>query len=239
MSDFSFNSTAGTSQDIRKPNLPGNKIHSVTFAGCELKDIQGVKDPNKIYKQIILKFENGDGQHEITIWEPKPEDFNRTSREVTRKDGNRDSITSPSNVENLMLLLKHAIDTINPKIAKQIDSKEKSLTAPDFDSLRKMAKMILDEGKGVQTRLKLVTNKNGEATIPFFSSLTKDKRAYVNNNFIGDKVAFSAYEIDKIKKEASARPTDMSSTDFSLGNSDGNSSSSSDLDLDFDVSNDL
>ena len=106
MSDFSFNSTAGTSQDTRKPNLEGNKIHDVTFVGCELKDIQGVKEPGKVFKQLILKFENEFGEHQITIWEPKADDFKRGEREYTKKDGEKAKMPTASNVENLMLLFK-------------------------------------------------------------------------------------------------------------------------------------
>ena len=237
MSDFSFNSTAGTSQDTRKPNLEGNKIHDVTFVGCELKDIQGVKEPGKVFKQLILKFENEFGEHQITIWEPKADDFKRGEREYTKKDGEKAKMPTASNVENLMLLLKHAIDTINPAIAKQIDSKEKTLTAPDFDGLRKLAQTILDKGKGVKTKLKLINTKKGEASIPFFSSISKDGRAFVNNNFIGDKVNFSAYELDKIRKEASAKPTDMSITQESIHAEE--QSVGNDLDLDFTVDTDL
>lgn len=207
--DFSFSTTAGTSQSTSKPRLEGNDIYTVKFDGCEIKDVQGVKDPTAVYKQIILKFINDDGVFEHTVWEPRPEDFNR--RETDAKDSKTGlpiKIKQPSNVESMMLLFKHAADTLNPAIAKQIDSKEKNLSAPNWDALRKLVMQILDAGKGKETKIKLLKNtKTGEAQIPgFYAGLTKEGVAYVKNNFIGDKVAFSTYELDRINKERSAAP---------------------------------
>ena len=42
--NFNFNETAGASQSQSLPQLQGNAIHEVTFKGCELREIQGVKD---------------------------------------------------------------------------------------------------------------------------------------------------------------------------------------------------
>ncbi len=75
---FSFNTTAGASQSSAKPRLAGNDIYNVKFDGCEIVDIKGVKDPDKVYKVIKLKFSNGDGIYEHTVFEPRPEDFTRT-----------------------------------------------------------------------------------------------------------------------------------------------------------------
>jgi hypothetical protein len=207
MSGYSFSSTAGASQSTTKSRLPGNDIYEVVFDGCEIKDVQGVKDVSKLYKQLILKFSTSDGSFEHTVWEPKPEDFKRTETEIKNKNGQLEKIPQPSNVESMMLLFKHAIDSINPIVAKQIDKGEKTLSAPDWESLRTLVSKVLDAGKGSTTKIKLLRNKNGEAVFPgFFSSLTKEGKAYVRNNFIGDKISFSAYEVERIKKESTAKP---------------------------------
>lgn len=236
MSGYSFNTTAGASQSTVKPKLAGNSIYSVKFTECELKDVQGVKDTEKVYKQLILKFENEDGAFEHTVWEPRPEDFERKDSEIKNKNGMLEKIPNPSGVETMMLLFKHAIDSINPTVAKQIDTKEKSLGASDWESLRTLVSKILNAGKNTPTKIKLLKNKNGEAVFPgFFSGLTRDGKAFIRNNFIGDKVSFSSYEVDRIKKEASATPTPATSftpnDSFVVPGSAGD-----DLDMDFSVS---
>jgi len=235
MSDgYSFNSTAGASQSTVKPKLVGNSIHTVKFAGCELKDVQGVKEVDKVYRQLILKFENEDGVFEHTVWEPKPEDFQRKDSEIKNKNGMMEKIPNPSGVETMMLLFKHVIDSVNPTVAKQIDNKEKSLGAPNWESLRTLVSKILDVGKGTTTKIKLLKNKNGEAVFPgFFSGLTKEGKAYIRNNFIGDKISFSSYEADRIKKEAAATPTPAAT--YNPGNSSAGTAPEDDLDMNFNI----
>jgi len=213
MGSFSFSETAGTSQSTAKPRLEGNNIYSVKFQGCELQDIVGVKDPTALYKVLKLKFSNEDGTFEHTIFEPKENDFDRRETEYT-KNGKVEKIPQPSNVESMMLLFKHAIDAINPTIAKQIDDGSKNLGAKDWDTLRALVAKILDAGKDSETHIKLVKNNKGEAAFPgFFAGLTREGKAYIKNNFIGDKLAFSTYESQKIKDAAGAKPTTAKSYD--------------------------
>jgi len=234
MSSYSFNTTAGASQSTSKPRLAGNNIYDVKFDGCEIQDIQGVKDTTAVYKVLKLKFSNEDGTFEHTIFEPRAEDFIRRESEFKNKEGKIEKIPQPSNVESMMLLFKHAIDSIAPAIAKQIDTKEKNLGATNWDDLRKLVVKILDSGKGTVVRIKLLKNNKGEAIFPgFFTGLNREGSAYVRNNFIGSKVAFSTYELQKINSEATAKPTKVESftPDLSTPQSDNLGS----LDMDFDV----
>lgn len=232
---FSFSTTAGTSQNTSKPKLAANSIHQVAFDGCEIQDIVGVKDPNAIYKVLKLKFSNEDGIFEHTVFEPRNKDFERTENEITNKQGNKEKIPQPSKVESMMLLFKHAIDALVPTIAKEIDAKTRVLTASNWDDLRKLVASILDRGKGVSTKIKLVKNNlTNEAAFPgFFTGLNKDGVAYVKNNFIGEKVAFTTYEMQKITNEAKAEPTKVNSFGE---NSFTPEASTDDLDLNFTVS---
>jgi len=234
MNGFSFSTTAGTSQSTTKPRLAGNNIHDVKFAGCEIKDVQGVKDTSIVYKQLILKFENEDGVFEHTVWEPRPEDFQRRETEFKNKDGKIEKIPQPSNVESMMLLFKHAIDSVNSTVAKEIDAKTKNLSASTWLELRALVAAILDKGKGTPTRIKLLKNsKSEEAVFPgFFAGLTKEGVAYVKNNFIGQKVAFSTYELQRINNEATAKPTKVDSFATSFTSP---SNEPSGLDMDFTV----
>ena len=138
---FSFGQTAGASQSTAKPRLEGNNIYDVVFDGCEVEDIQGVKDPSQLYKVLKLKFSNEDGTYEHAIFEPKQADFERTISEVMVK-GVKQNIPQPSGVESMMLLFKHAIDAINPAIAEAIDKGEKNLGAKDWNDLRKLVAKI-------------------------------------------------------------------------------------------------
>ena len=203
---FSFNATANSSQSTAKPRLEGNKIHEVTFDGCESVDIQGVKQPDQVYKVLRLKFSNEDGAYEKTIFEPQEKDFERSTNSFTDKStGQEKEIPQASYVENMMLLFKHAIDTIVPAIAKEIDEGKRNLGAKDWNDLRNLMVTILNKGKGSTFQIKLITNNKGEAEFPgFFSGINKDGKCYIKNNFIGKKLAFSAYEASKIKNSASA-----------------------------------
>lgn len=233
MESFSFDATAGASQSTAKSRLPGNNIYTVKFDGCEIKDIQGVKDPTALYKVLSLKFSNDEGSYDHTVFEPKGDDYKRTDKEFTNKNGNIEKIPQASNVESLMLFLKHVIDSVNPTIAKQIDSGEKKLGAKSWDELRNLISNILNAGKGAQTKIKLLKNKAGEATFPgFFTAVNRDGKAYIRNNFVGEKVAFTAYEVDRIKNENTAKPTDAATLDLGIEEK----ATDSGLDLNFEVS---
>lgn len=231
MDNFSFGNTAGASQSTSKPRLAGNNIYNVTFEGCEIKDVVGVKDPTALYKQLVLRFGNEDGIFEHTVWEPKPEDFVRKDSEFV-KNGKAEKIPQPSGVETTLLLFKHAMDVINPTVAKAIDEQKKQLTAPNWDELRLLVVKILDAGKGTKTTIKLLKNKAGEAVFPgFFTGLTKEGKPYIKNNFIGPKVAFSTFEAEKIKKEATAQPTPAAQ----FGDFTPNTTAPDGLNMDFDI----
>ena len=232
---FSFNTTAGASQSTSKPKLEGNNIYEVKFDGCERQDIVGVKDPTMTYKVLKLKFSNDDGTFEHTVFEPRQEDFNRRENEIqNKKTGATEKIPQPSNVESMMLLFKHLIDAVVPSVGKEIDEKKKSLGASNWEDLRTLVENIFIKGKGVTTKIKLLKSKSGEAVFPgFFAGLTKEGLPFVRNNFIGSKIAFSTYELQRITKEAEAVPTKMSTSSF--GTPEPESEGSETMDLNFEV----
>lgn len=231
---FSFNATANTSQSNIKPRLEANTIHTVRFDGCEIVDIQGVKDSTAVYKVIKLKFSNGDGTYEHTVFEPRESDFSRTVTTFNDKNtGEEKEIPQSSNVENMMLLFKHAIDSIVPAIGKEIDAKTKNIGAKNWEDLRLGISKMLDSGIGTIVQIKLLSNsKTGDGEFPrYFSGVNREGVAYIRNNFIGKKLAFSSYEMTKIKNAAAAKPTPIDQGpigSFDLGGS------SKEMDLDFD-----
>lgn len=229
---FSFETTAGASQSTSKPRLEGNKIHSVKLEKVEKQDITGVKDPTMTYRVIKFRFSNDDGYYEHTIFEPRKEDFERVPRDVKNKNGNIESIPQPSNVESMMLFFKHVMDSYVPEIAQKIDSGEKKLVSPDWDSLRDLVIKICSQSKDRVSNIKLMKGKDGEGRFPgFFVGINKEGKSYIRNNFIGNKIAFNPYEIIRIDKENNAHIENTSSPDdLNLG-----SENKSDLDLNFDV----
>lgn len=235
MSFFSFDATAGTSQSTSKPRLAGNDIYTVQFDGCEIQDIQGVKDPTQVYKVIKFKFSNEDGYFEHTVFEPRPDDFKRGETEFTNKNGNKEKIPQPSNVESMMLLFKHLIDAFVPQISAEIDNGQRKLVAPNWEGLRVLVSKILEHGKNKTSKIKLLKNKNGEAQFPgFFTAINREGKVYVRNNFIGEKLAFTPYELTRIQNESSAKPTNMTNqSPFQINTPD--SGGTPDLDLSFDI----
>ncbi len=148
-----------------------------------------------------------------TVWEPRDEDFDRRKTEFTGKDGKISTIENPSNVESMLLLFKHIIDVVNPTISKQIDTGEKNLGAKDWDGMRKLVCDIMNTGKETHTKIKLLTNKKGEACFPGFFSILKENGPSIKNNFVGDKLGFTAYEAGRIKNEATSKPTKTNELD--------------------------
>lgn len=210
MNGFNFNITAGASQSTFKPQLPGNEIYEVTFDGASTEDIQGKKDPSQVYKVLKLRFSNEKGQFEHTIFEPRPEDFERGENKTTR-NGEVSTFPTPSNVESMMLLLKHVIDAVLPAIGKKIDEGEVTLGGKNWEQLRTNVVTVLEKGKGATTKIKLLSDNKGNARFPgFFTSLNQEGKAYIRNNFVGNTIGFTSYEKTRIDNAATAKPTDMS-----------------------------
>lgn len=239
MTNFSFSATAGASQSTVKTRLAGNEIHEVTFAGVAKNSFDS-KKTGETYEVITLTFENKDGVYEHTVFGPRAEDFERKEQEYKdKKTDEMRTIPQPSNVESMMLLFKHAIDTINPKIASAIDSGTKNLAAADWDGIRDIVLQILTPGIGkIHTKIKLIKDKTGQGRFPgFFAAVNKEGQCYLRNNFIGEQVSFTPYEVTRMNNMATATPTDMTaaSNDNLLLEGTSADINSDPLDLNFDV----
>lgn len=216
---FNFDTTAGSSQSSSVAPLAANEVHEVTFKGLELKETNG-------YKMIIARFENEKGKFQKTFFEPKEADFQRKEY-----DGDKGKTIYPSNVEKMMLTFKHLIDAVNPELGKKIDSKEKSLNVKSWDELRQLMVKATEPGVDTITNIKLMTNYKGE---PDFSdraiAVTKEGKAFIGSNFIGEKLFFNSYEIKTINTKKDAKPT--ATTSFNLASEPTAKESSTGLDFD-------
>ena len=204
--NYSFDETAGISQNGARKVLEGNAIYDVTFDGCEARDIEGKQDPTKVFHVLDIKFSNDDGVFTHTVFEPTPEDMQDTQGSFGPQ---------PSRVKGMMLLFKHLIDAVNPTLAQAIDKKEKNLNTTSWDALRKLMVQATDPGKGTQTKIKLFKKtSNGAAIFPaFFANYNKDGKLYMSTNFIGNHVFFTNKELDRIARANEATPTDVASLD--------------------------
>ena len=81
-------------------------------------------------------------------------------------------------------------------------------------------------------------NNKGEAQFPgFFSGVSREGKAYIRNNFMGEKLAFSTYELTRINNAATARPTPMANTARANTPIDITTTQSDPLDFSFEMPN--
>lgn len=201
--NFNFNVTSGSSQSVERPTLEGNKIHTVTFDGCEARDFDK-RDGSGSFHVLSIKFHNANGDFTHTVWEPRDEDAVDNVGPFGKQ---------PSNVLRMIYLFKHLIDAVNPELGKKIDEGTASLDAPNWDALRKLMVEATAPGVGTETKIKLIKNNKGEAQFPYFlayEDATKGVNPRMTTNVIGNNVFFSTREQEKINKAESAVPTAMS-----------------------------
>ena len=144
---------------------------------------------------------------------------------------------------NLTLEADYAIRIVNclATTKKRLDAKtisEQSCVSLRFSLkiLRKLVTQILDAGKGATTEIKLLKNTKGEPTFPgYFAGITKESKAYIRNNFIGSKLAFTTYEAQRIQNEANAKPIAVKSYSAPLASAPGQESEATGVNIEFDM----
>lgn len=187
-----------------KPQLEGYKIHNVEFKGVEKTDITSPKD-GTIYKVIVIKFENENGSHRTTIFEPKDEDY-------TRKPSQFGGL-NPSRVDIILDCFKQLVAAVNPVLAKEIADGTTVLKFKNWDELRNAFVNSTKDFIGTKTMLKLEKNKKGEAQVPGFPlQFSKEGELYRSSTYIGSNIAWTAKEIKAMNNYIQASPTPMRKT---------------------------
>lgn len=206
--NFSF-ADASNSQNTGRKQLEGNKIHEVTFDGCEIRDFAGQQDPSKLFKVLEIRFSNNDGQFVHTVWQPRDEDFQ--DRESAQ------GYKQPANALTMLYLFKHLIDAVNPEAAEKINKGELKMDVNpnNWEAVRKFMAEQTEVGKGKTTKIKLIKNNKGEAIFPYFLSYNRDGKPYMTTNFIGENIYFLTKELEKIEKANTAKPTQAESLSLS------------------------
>lgn len=230
MSEFDFGSLATTqaTSNVQQRLKPWG-IYPVKFAGARKETITGKKDPNAVYDILKVRFEGEDGYYEESIFYPKEGDDKRPT--YTSKDGHE--YQGASSFDRTMTFIAQVAEVLNPEGFKKMQ--EASPRFKSFDDVVKAFIAITSPVKGKETHLKLVgKTQNGTvvAGLPKFVAINKNGEKFTCDNFLGDKLFFSAYEETKKAEYANAKPTDMSSTDTAMAaNVDGTVSGSEDLDF--------
>lgn len=218
--NFGFNETSELG--VQRKQLEGNKIHEVTFDGCEMRDIQGVQDASKVFKVLDIKFSNDEGYFTDTIWEPRDNDDQDTP--------NSFGGFNPSNVKMMMAKFQHLIDAVNPELSAKMrlpktDPNHKDLSASSWDGLRKLMVEATKPGIGKKTMIKLMDrvrkdqngNERHESQFPgYFLSYNREGKQYMNTSFIGNAIYWTSKELTRIENAKKATPTPVASTDNSV-----------------------
>lgn len=230
MSEFNFGSLATTqaTSNVQQRLKPWG-IYPVKFAGARKETIQGKKDPSATYEILKVRFDGEDGYYEESIFYPKDGDDQRPT--YTSKDGHE--YQGASSFDRTMTFIAQVAEVLNPEGFKKMQ--EASSKFKSFDDVVKAFITITDKVKGKETKLKLVgrtQNGNVVAALPKFVAVNKNGEKFTCDNFLGDKLFFSAYEETKKAEYLNAKPTEMSNSDSTMAtNVDGVSGGSEDIDF--------
>lgn len=230
MAEFNFGSLATTqaTSSVQQRLKPWD-IYPVKFTGARIETIQGKKDPSQTYTILKVRFDGEDGYYEESIFYPKAGDDIRP--EYTSKDGHK--YLGASSFDRTMTFIAQVAEVLNPEGFAKMQAASSKFKS--FDDVAKAFIQITDKAKGKETKLKLVgRTQNGsvQAGLPKFVAISKQGERFCCDNFIGEKLFFSAYEEGKREEYLNAKPTPMASTsepaDFGV---DSSSEGSDDLDF--------
>lgn len=190
-------------RNTRRPLNPW-EIHTVKFKGVEVREFNGKKDPTAHYKVLNVNYENEDGYFSLSIFYPKDGDDQRGERD----GANGGKIPTVSPFENTMAIIKQTVQVLNPKgfeVMQKASSKFKS-----FDDVVTVMKKVLDPVKDKEIKIKLTgRNRDGKvvAQIPHIVAINKEGEAFICDNYIGDKLFWSDYEMKERDKYKGATPS--------------------------------
>ena len=231
MSEFNFGSLATTqaTSNVQQRLKPWG-IYPVKFSGARKETIKGKKDPNAVYEILKVRFDGADGYYEESIFYPKDGDEKRPIR--TSKEGHE--YQGASSFDRTMTFIAQVAEVLNPEGFKKMQAASAKFRS--FDDVVTAFIKITDGAKGKETNLKLVgrtQNGNVVASLPKFVAINKNGEKFTCDNFVGDKLFFSAYEESKKTEYLSAKPTNMDSSENStIANEvDGKAAGSEDIDF--------
>lgn len=198
-------------------------IYTVAFKGVEL--MSGKNKDGNTWKAMKIKFAGDEGIFEPMIFCPGDKGGERVSGESNGKKWEL-----PSALEQLKFTVSHLVTNIAPDLMEKVAKAVSGITLPDeFEKLVDVLNRALAKQVNKQVKIKLVGDKNGYATLPSFVNINKEGDAYISNNWLGDTVAFTDYELKKRDAQKNAKPTTPTED---LDTADVDTSDNSDLDFD-------
>lgn len=231
MSEFNFGSLATTqaTSNVQQRLKPWG-IYPVKFSGARKETIKGKKDPNAVYEILKVRFDGADGYYEESIFYPKDGDEKRPIR--TSKEGHE--YQGASSFDRTMTFIAQVAEVLNPEGFKKMQAASAKFRS--FDDVVNAFIKITDSAKGKETNLKLVgrtQDGNVVASLPKFVAINKNGEKFTCDNFVGDKLFFSAYEESKKVEYLNAKPTNMDSGENSTiaKEVDGKAAGSEDIDF--------
>lgn len=197
-------------------------INEVAYRGIEVKS--GKTKDGKEWKALQFKFSGDAGVFEPMIFCPQEGGDERMTGTSNGKEWQL-----PSALEQLIFTISHVVGVLAPANLEKLKTVEFDLPK-DFDKLCELIRKSLKSSENKTTKIKLVGDSKGYATLPQFININKDGDAYISNNWLGDNLAFTPYEITRKEKQAKAKPTEMNeSPELDPDSSSDNS------DLDFEI----
>lgn len=196
--NFNLSKSNGTAVQRLQPWT----INTVKFNGVEYKS--GESSEGRKWQAIQFKFKGDGGTFEHMVFCPGDKGDERVSGTSNGKEW-----TLPSQMEQLVHTLAHVLGVLNPAGYEKLKGIELDLPK-DFEKLFNYVKKVLDSKIGTETQLKLIGNNKGYATIPNFININRDtKESYISNNWLGENLAFSAFELSRKEAASKAKPTEM------------------------------
>lgn len=207
--NFNLSKSNGTAVQRLQPWT----INDVKFNGVEYKS--GESSEGRKWQAIQFKFKGDNGTFEHMVFCPGDKGDERVTGTTNGREWEL-----PSQLETLTHTLAHVLSVLNPKGLEKLSGIELDLPK-DFEKLYQYVKKVLDPKIGEETKLKLIANNKGYAAIPNFININRDtKEAYVSNNWLGENVAFTSYELTKKEQSEKTKPTKMDSIVPEVNSSD-------------------
>lgn len=203
--EMNFNLSNVQAVSSSMPRLKAYEVHRVAFKDIKVEHIKGKKDPDAVFDILKVRFENNDGYYEESIFFPKESDLKRPVR--TNAQGHE--VESPCNFERTMAFIAQLGAVIAPKEYEKM----KGVSFKDFGELCNALISILKPKIGTETNLKLIgkTDKDGNfgPCLPYFVALNKSGECFTSDNFIGEKVFFTDYELKRKDEISKKKPTNV------------------------------
>lgn len=196
---FSFNNVVTTPVGNY---LKGNEIHDVKFDGIEL--VSGKKGDGTEWHAMDITFSNKEGAiYRERVFAPTEDGGKRNT--VTY---NGSEIQQPSRFDQLAVLMAHLGEVLSPKNWEKF--KVLNFNLPnDFTKMVQTFIKVMTPAVGKETKLKLITNKDGYARLPYYARVDNDGNARLSNPFIGEHVDFTASELKRMNTSTKPTPTNM------------------------------